>query len=262
MTDEAASTPLLTLRSISKTYAARDGEPVEALKDVSCTIARRRIRLILGPSGCGKSASMSIIAGLLPPTSGIAELAPAGRRAGCRISASSFRIPSSSHGATCRPTSNCPRKSQAFAGSSEPKRRARLITLGLEGFERKFPYELSGGMQQRVAIARALMLSPALLLMDEPFGALDAMTREQMNLELQKISMATGATVIFVTHSIAEAVFLSDRVMVMTGRPAVLKEVVEIDIPRPRDLEMMASGEFGHLVGRLRRLLDAKADAL
>ena len=139
----------------------------------------------------------------------------------------------------------------------------RLIALvGLEGFERKFPYELSGGMQQRVAIARALMLSPALLLMDEPFGALDAMTREQMNLELQKISMATGATVIFVTHSIAEAVFLSDRVMVMTGRPAVLKEVVEIDIPRPRDLEMMASGEFGHLVGRLRRLLDAKADAL
>ena len=139
----------------------------------------------------------------------------------------------------------------------------RLIALvGLQGFERKYPYELSGGMQQRVAIARALMLSPSLLLMDEPFGALDAMTREQMNLELQKISMAADATVIFVTHSIAEAVFLSDRVLVITGRPAVLKEIVAIDIPRPRSLEMMASGRFGHLVGRLRQLLDAKVDVL
>ena len=137
----------------------------------------------------------------------------------------------------------------------------KLIALvGLEGFERKYPYELSGGMQQRVAIARALMLSPSLLLMDEPFGALDAMTREQMNLELQKISMATRATVVFVTHSIAEAVFLSDRVMVMTGRPAILKEVVEIDIPRPRNLEMIASGRFGGLVSHLRQLLDATAD--
>ncbi len=137
----------------------------------------------------------------------------------------------------------------------------KLIALvGLQGFEQKYPYELSGGMQQRVAIARALMLSPSLLLMDEPFGALDAMTREQMNLELQKISMATRATVVFVTHSIAEAVFLSDRVMVMTGRPAILKDVVEIDIPRPRNLEMIASGRFGSLVSRLRQLLDSTAD--
>jgi len=117
-------------------------------------------------------------------------------------------------------------------------------------------------MQQRVAIARALMLSPSLLLMDEPFGALDALTREQMNLELQKISMATRATVIFVTHSIAEAAFLSDRVFVMTGRPAVLKEVVEIDIPRPRSLDMIASDRFGGFVTRLRRLLDATADPI
>jgi NitT/TauT family transport system ATP-binding protein len=117
-------------------------------------------------------------------------------------------------------------------------------------------------MQQRVAIARALMLSPSLLLMDEPFGALDAMTREQMNLELQKISMATRATVVFVTHSIAEAVFLSDRVMVMTGRPAILKEVVEIDIPRPRSLDMIASGRFSGLVTHLRELLNARADPI
>ena len=152
--------------------------------------------------------------------------------------------------------SNCRRRSLASAARSAVRLRASLISLvGLEGFERKYPYELSGGMQQRVAIARALMLSPSLLLMDEPFGALDAMTREQMNLELQKISMATRATVVFVTHSIAEAVFLSDRVMVMTGRPAILKEVVEIDIPRPRSLEMIASGQFGGHVTHLRRLL-------
>jgi NitT/TauT family transport system ATP-binding protein len=115
-------------------------------------------------------------------------------------------------------------------------------------------------MQQRVSICRALIYDPEMLLMDEPFGALDAMTREQMNLELQKISMATRATVVFVTHSIAEAAFLSDRVMVMTGRPAILKEVVEIDIPRPRSLDMIASGRFGGLVTHLRRLLDATAD--
>jgi NitT/TauT family transport system ATP-binding protein len=104
------------------------------------------------------------------------------------------------------------------------------------------------------------MLSPSLLLMDEPFGALDAMTREQMNLELQSISVASGATVVFVTHSISEAVFLSDRVMVMTGRPATLREVVEIDIPRPRSLDMIASGHFGDHVVHLRRLLNARSD--
>ncbi|MGH7090364.1 MAG: ABC transporter ATP-binding protein, partial [Stellaceae bacterium] len=132
--------------------------------------------------------------------------------------------------------------------------------VGLSKFANRYPAELSGGMQQRVAIVRALIHDPALLLMDEPFGALDAMTREQMNLELQKINMATQATVIFVTHSIAEAVFLSDRVFVMTGRPASVREVVAIDIPRPRNLDMIASGRFGGFLTRLRRLLDATAD--
>jgi len=132
--------------------------------------------------------------------------------------------------------------------------------VGLTGFEQKYPHELSGGMQQRVAIARALILGPPLLLMDEPFGALDALTREQMNLEIARISRESKTTVIFVTHSIAEAAFLSDRVFVMTGRPASLRDAVTIDLPRPRALELMASDRFGVYVSRLRKMLDVTRD--
>jgi NitT/TauT family transport system ATP-binding protein len=137
------------------------------------------------------------------------------------------------------------------------QRARELIKLvGLAGFENKFPYELSGGMQQRVSIARALMMKPSMLLMDEPFGALDAMTREQMNLEVQRISVESKTTIFFVTHSIAEAAFLSDRVFVMSGRPATIREIVTIDIPRPRSIDLMASDQFGVYVKKLRRLLD------
>jgi NitT/TauT family transport system ATP-binding protein len=132
--------------------------------------------------------------------------------------------------------------------------------VGLAGFEQKYPHELSGGMQQRVAIARALILGPPLLLMDEPFGALDALTREQMNLEIARISRESKTTVIFVTHSIAEAAFLSDRVFVMTGRPSLLKDAVTIDLPRPRPLELMTSDRFGVYVSRLRKMLDVASD--
>jgi NitT/TauT family transport system ATP-binding protein len=111
-------------------------------------------------------------------------------------------------------------------------------------------------MQQRVSIARALMMKPSMLLMDEPFGALDAMTREQMNLEVQRISMESKTTIFFVTHSIPEAAFLSDRVFVMSGRPATIREIVTIDIPRPRSIDLMASDQFGVYVKKLRRLLD------
>src|SRR5690606_35608389 len=138
--------------------------------------------------------------------------------------------------------------------------RDMIKLVGLEGFETKYPHELSGGMQQRVSIARALSLDPSLLVMDEPFGALDAMTREQMNLELQRISLQLGATVVFVTHSISAAAFLSDRVFVMSGRPSTVREIVTIDIPRPRGIELMTSDLFGNYVSRLRVLLDAKED--
>jgi NitT/TauT family transport system ATP-binding protein len=260
--EPAACPPaLLDIEAISKTYPARDGKPVRALEQISCTIRSGELTSILGPSGCGKSTLLLTIAGLVSPTSGTLRFHGGRTGGGAPDFGIVFQDPVLFPWRDVQTNVELPAEIVGMRRDERAETARRLLALvGLQGFERKFPYELSGGMQQRVAIARALMLSPSLLLMDEPFGALDAMTREQMNLELQKISMATRATVVFVTHSIAEAVFLSDRVMVMTGRPAVLKETVEIDIPRPRSLEMMASGRFGSLVSHLRQLLGGKAD--
>jgi NitT/TauT family transport system ATP-binding protein len=250
---------LLRLDAISKTYPARDGKPVRALDQISCSIRNGEFASILGPSGCGKSTLLLIIAGLISQTSGTVNFL--GKQAEDSDFGIVFQDPVLFPWRDVQANVELPAEIAGIRRDERAETARKLLALvGLEGFERKYPYELSGGMQQRVAIARALMLSPSLLLMDEPFGALDAMTREQMNLELQKISMSTRATVIFVTHSIAEAVFLSDRVMVMTGRPAILKEIVEIDIPRPRSLDMIASGRFSGLVAHLRELLNARTD--
>jgi NitT/TauT family transport system ATP-binding protein len=132
--------------------------------------------------------------------------------------------------------------------------------VGLADFADRFPHELSGGMQQRAAIVRALVQNPRLLLMDEPFGALDAMTREQLNLEVLRIWSGSAKTIVFVTHSIAESIFLSDRVFVMTSRPGTVAEIIDIDLPRPRDLKMINTDRFGTYASRIRRLLDAKGD--
>jgi NitT/TauT family transport system ATP-binding protein len=142
------------------------------------------------------------------------------------------------------------------------RERARelLALVGLEGFEDRYPHELSGGMQQRAAIVRALVQDPPILLMDEPFGALDAMTREQMNVEVLRIWSRNRKTVVFVTHSIAESVFLADRVFVMTPRPGRVAEVIEVDLPRPRDLSIINTEAFGRHAGRIRGLLHSKGD--
>ncbi|MBN8959462.1 MAG: ABC transporter ATP-binding protein, partial [Rhizobiales bacterium] len=138
------------------------------------------------------------------------------------------------------------------------KRAQDLIALvGLAGFEKRYPSELSGGMQQRVALVRALIHDPALLLMDEPFGALDALTREAMNVELQRIWLESRKTVVFITHSTAEAVFLADRVMVMTPRPGKIEDLFEIDLPRPRTLDVMTTEPFGQYVRRVRKALNS-----
>jgi NitT/TauT family transport system ATP-binding protein len=135
-----------------------------------------------------------------------------------------------------------------------PKARKLLGLLGLEGTENRYPWQLSGGMRQRVAICRALLMEPSLLLMDEPFGALDAMTRDELNLELQRLWVGSAKTVMFITHSIAEAVFLSDRVVVMSPHPGRLEEIVTVDLPRPRELSMRETPEFGNYTSRIRRL--------
>jgi NitT/TauT family transport system ATP-binding protein len=136
---------------------------------------------------------------------------------------------------------------------------ALLELVALQGFEDKYPHELSGGMRQRVSIARALVHDPSLLLMDEPFGALDAMTREFMNVELLRIWRESGKTIVFITHSIPEAVFLADRVVVMSARPGRIQEIVRVDLPRPRDLDVMATDDFGIYARKIRHLFDAKA---
>ena len=140
----------------------------------------------------------------------------------------------------------------------EGRARDLIESVGLAGFERKHPFELSGGMRQRVALCRALVHDPPLLLMDEPFGALDALSRDQLQVDLQRIWQQSRKTVLFVTHSIPEAVFLADRVVVMSARPGRVKEVITVDLPRPRDLDMMASDRFGVYARKIRHLFDAK----
>lgn len=258
---QAAGSELIEFDRVAKVYRAADGRPVRAVDSVSGTIGKGEFVSILGPSGCGKSTLMMMLAGLLRPTEG--EVRFKGR---------AVTGPQEGFGIVFQDAvlfpwrdvlANVKLPSQVLGlSSAEQDRRARhmIELVGLSGFETKYPHELSGGMQQRVSIARALSLDPSLLVMDEPFGALDAMTREQMNLELQRISLETGATVVFVTHSIAEAAFLSDRVFVMSGRPSTVREIVPVDIPRPRRIEQMNTDEFGRYVTHLRGLLDAKGE--
>jgi NitT/TauT family transport system ATP-binding protein len=252
-----ARATLIDLDAVSKIYPTRDGGSVAAVDRVSCTIHEGEFITILGPSGCGKSTLLTMIAGLLAPTSG------ALRYRGRELSAPQadvgivFQDPVLLPWRTVQANVALPAELAGTPASERADRAAALLRMvGLAGFERKLPTELSGGMQQRVAIARALMRDPALILMDEPFGALDAMTREQMNLEVQRISLETGATFLFVTHSIPEAAFLADRVFVMTGRPSNIREIVEIDLPRPRDLDLMASDRFGVYTRHLRALFE------
>ena len=255
--------PLLELDRLSRTYRARDGVPVHAVNSLSCKIGTGEFISVLGPSGCGKSTLLMMIAGLLEPSAGRIFLRGRQLRGPEFDMGIVFQDPVLFPWRTVQANVELPAEVNGTDRVRRAQRACELIELvGLGGFERKYPYELSGGMQQRVAIARALMLKPSLLLMDEPFGALDAMTREQMNLEIQRISLESKTTVVFVTHSIPEAAFLSDRVLVMTGRPASIREDVVVDLARPRDIDLMASDQFGVYVRRLRKLLDAQGGTL
>ncbi|MFB3816212.1 MAG: ABC transporter ATP-binding protein [Candidatus Methylomirabilales bacterium] len=248
----SSATPLIELRGVEKVYISRDG-PVHSLRAVSLEVPAGEFLSIVGPSGCGKSTLLKIVAGLLPATGGEARFD--GRRIqgppeGMGIV---FQSPVLLGWRTVLDNILLQAEVRGLPLPAARTRALELIqTVGLGGFERKYPWELSGGMQQRAAICRALLHDPSMLLMDEPFGALDAMTREMMDLELQRIWSATKKTVLFVTHSIPEAVLLSDRVLVMTERPGSVAAIYPIALPRPRSFHDMGAPGFVALTNAIR----------
>ena len=240
------------------TYETRDGGSVTALKSFDLSIDPGEFVTVVGPSGCGKSTLLKLLAGLILSSSGVLLLAGQPIRGPRRDIGMVFQAATLLDWRTVLQNVMLPVDVLGLDRRRYRERARDLLQLvGLAGFEDKYPSELSGGMQQRVALTRALIHDPTLLLMDEPFGALDALTRETMNLELQRIWMEAGKTVVLITHSISEAVFLGDRVAVMTSRPGRLAEIVPVDLPRPRKLDVMATPEFGATVNHIRDLLNA-----
>ena len=251
MTDAAA----VSLRGVRRTFAGGD---VVALESVDLEIQPREFISLIGPSGCGKSTLLRIIGDLIRPSAG--EVVVNGKRAPqARLDRDYGIVFQDAVLYDWRTVARNISLPLELAGWDRSRRDARvqemLELVELTGFEKRHPWELSGGMQQRVAIARALSFSPALLLMDEPFGALDEMTRERLNGELLRIWQETESTVVFVTHSIAEAVFLSTRVVVMSARPGRITEVIPVDLAHPRTFETREDPRFFELVTRVRESL-------
>ncbi len=240
-----------------------DTDGVIALADIDFTVRDGEFVSIVGPSGCGKSTLLRILAGLMPPTSGQAALAGSLIDGPRRDIGVVFQSPVLFPWRTVLANAELPVDVQGLDRRAMRAKALELLKLvGLEGFESRYPRELSGGMQQRVSLVRALIHDPALLLMDEPFGALDAMTRETMHIELQRIWMERRKTIVFITHSIAEAVFLADRVLVMTPRPGKIGAELKIDLPRPRALDVVNTEIFGSYVRQIRAALNATGGAL
>jgi NitT/TauT family transport system ATP-binding protein len=251
--------PLITVSDLEKTYTTKGRALVRALAGVSLAIETGEFVTIVGQSGCGKTTLLKILAGLLTRTAGAVTLRGERVDGPRRDIGVVFQDPVLLPWRTVLDNVMLPVEVLRLERLPYRSRARDLVRLvGLEGFEDKYPHELSGGMRQRVALARALVHDPSLLLMDEPFGALDAMTREFMNLELLRIWQEAKKTIVFITHSIPEAVFLADRVVVMSARPGRVVEIVRVDLPHPRDLDMMASDDFGVYTRKIRHLFDAK----
>jgi NitT/TauT family transport system ATP-binding protein len=254
----AGAAPTIVCRSVSKVFETIEGERIHALAHIDLTVAEGEFVSVVGPSGCGKSTLLRLIAGTLGASAGEILLR------GSPVTGPRRDIGIVFQTATLLPWRNVlqntllPVDVQGLDKKTYSERAHSLLHMvGLDGFERKYPSELSGGMQQRVSITRALVHDPAVLLMDEPFGALDALTREQMNLDLQRIWVASGKTVFLITHSISEAVFLADRVLVMSQRPGSIVAEFKVDFERPRALDVMGAPEFGRLITRIRHKLSA-----
>jgi NitT/TauT family transport system ATP-binding protein len=240
----------LTVQGLDVTFSDASGV-VHALHDLSFTLLENEFVTLIGPSGSGKSTLLRVLAGLIPPTKGSFLFNTDQPRVGLVFQKANL-MP------WRRVIDNIglPLELEGIAKSEIHDRAMALIKLvGLEGFERSYPQDLSGGMAQRVAIARSLMQDPDMLLLDEPFGSLDALTRERMGDELLHIWQARQKTVLMVTHSISEALYLSDRVLVLSPRPGTIKQDLKVSLPRPRTPEMQYSGEFSALAQHLRASL-------
>ena len=246
--------PAISLRCVHQSFTATNGSQMAALQSISFDVARHEFLALVGPSGCGKSTILRIIAGLIRPTAGSASIdgfpvTKPGGNVGFV-----FQRPTLLPWLTVLDNVTFPMRHQY--GRVTPADRARARTLlalvGLSDFAAMRPDELSGGMQQRVGIARALLQDPDILLMDEPFSALDSLTRDEMGFELLRIWSERPKTVLFVTHSIQEAVLLADRILVMSPRPGTVREILPVTLPRPRGLATLEDARFTALAARLR----------
>jgi NitT/TauT family transport system ATP-binding protein len=263
MTANAQEAPVVRLTGVSKAFGVSGSSaatPTVALSNISLDIQRGEFVSLIGPSGCGKSTLLRLIGDLTEPTSGTVQVngKPAGQARLDRDYGMVFQSPTLFDWRTVEENVRLPLELFGYDNAARAERTGEMLELvRLTDFARHRPYQLSGGMQQRVAIARALAFSPSLLLMDEPFGALDEMTRERMNSEVLSIWARTGITVIFVTHSIPEAVFLSSRVAVMSARPGRITRVVDVNLPRPRGLETRESTAYFSFITEVREALRA-----
>jgi NitT/TauT family transport system ATP-binding protein len=252
--------PAVALTGVYKTFATASGELVRALANANLTIHAGEFIAVVGASGCGKTTLLRLIAGLERCSSGSIAINGAPQTGPSEQVGIVFQDPTLLPWRTVLQNVLLPVEVLKLDTRKYGERaRVLLETVGLKDFKNKYPHELSGGMRQRVAIARALVHDPAMLLMDEPFGALDALTRDQMNLELLDIWSATKKTVLLITHSITESIFLADRVIVMSPRPGRVVEEIAIELPRPRTLEMINKEEFGKYVRSIRGLLGGGA---
>jgi NitT/TauT family transport system ATP-binding protein len=252
--------PVLVAASIRHAYDSRQGELL-ALDGVSMAVAQGEFVAIVGPSGSGKSTLLRILGGLLLPTAGQVlldgKVLPSPRRQVSYV----FQTVNLMPWRTVLRNVTLPLEVAGESRSGAEQRARELLALvGLTSFETAYPRQLSGGMAQRVSIARALVGNPEVLLLDEPFGSLDALTREQMNLELLRIWQARRVTAVMVTHDLQEAVFLADRVLIMSSRPGRISAEVAVDLPRPRRLEVMYTEFFGALSRRVREAIGASSD--
>ncbi len=251
------TTTILAAEHVTKTFTVRRGEPIVAVRDLSLQVAEGDFVCLLGASGCGKTTMLNMFAGFLQPTEGrvLLQGVPITRiEPRCGMVFQSYAL---FPWRTVQGNVEFGLKMQGVGAAERRRRAARFIEMvHLQGFERHYPAELSGGMQQRVSLARVLAADPVVLLMDEPFAALDAMTRQAMQEELLRIQEASRKTVVFITHSIDEALILADRIVVMSARPGRVKTVLENKLPRPRHVSVQLSAEYAALKAQVWGLVE------